>query len=209
MVRVTGTTRRQVSTAPAKERAQPRPDGLRASLGHATTVAMPYGFAASGLLLGLGGVALDRPLAGACGAVAGVTAGLLERYRASDAERRARWLRARLREQRAEAELEASDLRRQIRSLQTRLWERDLRDLSSRPLADPHIGATTEPPVVRTGQDAGRDAEDAAPDVPAGPVLGPPTGPIAEVIDLSEAREQAVPAEAEGEPAHGKDRAAG
>lgn len=167
---------------------------LRASLARVTTVGMPYGFAASGLLLGLGGVALDRPLAGACGAVAGVTAGLLERYRASDAERRTRWLRDRLREQRAEAELEASGLRRRIRTLETRLWERDLRDL--REVAAPPAVATTE---------------DTAHDVPAGPVLGPPTGPIARVIDLSEAREQATPAEdgREREPARGKDRAAG
>ena len=128
--------------------------------------AMPYGFAASGLLLGLGGVALDRPLAGACGAVAGVTAGLLERRRASDAEHRAGRLRERLREQRVAAEVEASDLRRRIRSLQTQLWERDLRDL----------GATTELPV-----------------------LGPPSGPIAQVIDLSEARGQAEPAESQGD----------
>jgi hypothetical protein len=170
MVRVTGTTAGQ-------QRAQARSEDLRAPMSRAAAVAMPYGFAASGLLLGVGGVAFDRPLAGACGAVAGVTAGLLERYRAGDAERRIRGLRDRLRVQRAEAELEASALRRRIRSLETQVWERDLRD----------VVATTELPV-----------------------LGPPTGPIAQVIDLSEARGQAEPAApAEATPARGKNRAAG
>jgi len=138
---------------------------------------MPYGFAASGLLLGVGGVAVDRPLAGACGAVAGITAGLLERHRANDAERRAGRLRERLREQRADAELEASDLRRRIQALQTQLWERDLRD----------VRGTTDLPAV----------------------ADPLSGPIARVIDLSEAREQVQPADEEPAPARGKDRAAG
>src|SRR4051794_41668641 len=127
---------------------------------------MPYGFAASGLLLGVGGVLADRPLAGACGAVAGVTAGLLERHRADDLERRGSLLRERLRDQRSEAEQEASELRRQVRTLQARLWERDLRDL----------GGTTEIPVVTDPPPAEVAAE--AP----GPVLGPPSGPIARVI---------------------------
>ena len=149
----------------------------RAAVEHAATVAMPYGFAASGLLLGAGGLVTGRELAGACGAVAGVTAGLLERHRASIFERRGTVLRERLRDQRTEAELEASDLRRQIRELQTALWERDLRELR-------------------------------APE----PALGPPSGPIAQVIHLPEAREQPAPATTDapepGEPRDG-DRAAG
>jgi hypothetical protein len=164
MVRVNGKSDRQ---------------GARASLERLVTVGMPYGFAASGLLLGAGGVLVDRPLAGACGAVAGVTAGLLERHRANDAERRTRWLRDRLRVQRAEAELEASGLRRQIQSLQTQLWERDLRDL----------GVSAKPVPVADEPEA--------------------VGPIARVIDLSEARGQAEPPAGEREPARGKDRAAG
>jgi len=123
----------------------------------------------------VGGVVVDRPLAGACGAVGGITAGLLERHRANEAERRAGRLRERLLEQRAEAELEASDLRRRIHALESQLWRRDLRDLGTMEL----------------------------------PVIDPPTGPIAQVIDLSEAREQSQPAEDEPAPTRGGDRAAG
>src|SRR5689334_8548581 len=145
MVRADGTTGRQVSsTIPPRERP------LRASIEHATSVALPYGFAASGLLLGVGGVLADRPLAGACGAVAGVTAGLLERHRSTDLERRAGILRERLRDQRAESEQESSELRRQIRTLQARLWERDLQALGTRELP-----AATNPPPETATESAG------------------------------------------------------
>jgi hypothetical protein len=149
---------------------------VRAALDHATGVAMPYGFAVSGLVLGAGALVTGRELAGACGAVAGVTAGLLERHRATIHERRGNLLREKLRDQRAESELEASGLRRQVRDLQTALWERDLRDLRD----------------LRAPQ----------------PVLGPPSGPIAEVIDLTEARESSAPA-GEEPAAHDEGRAAG
>jgi hypothetical protein len=162
-------TGRQVSTSDGSVTARVR--RARAALEHAATVAMPYGFAAAGLLLGAGGLVTGRELAGACGAVAGVTAGLLERHRAGIFERRGTLLRERLRDQHTEAELEASDLRRQIRELQTALWERDLRDLR-------------------------------APE----PVLGPPSGPIARVIDLTEAREQTAPVATDApEPARARD----
>jgi hypothetical protein len=166
---------RQVSTTFAS-----RAKRARAAVEQATTAAMPYGFAVCGLLLGAGGLATGRELAGACGAVAGVTAGLLERHRADIFERRATLLRERLRDQRAESEHQASDLRRQIRELQGALWERDLRDL-------------------RAGSPE--------------PVPGPPSGPIAQVIDLTEAREQTTqvaeaPAPVPAEK-HDEDRAAG
>jgi hypothetical protein len=163
---------RQVSTQVRSGTSRVR--RARAAVEHATAVAMPYGFAASGLLLGAGGLVTGRELAGACGAVAGVTAGLLERHRAGIFERRGVVLRERLRDERAEAEVEAADLRRQIRELQTALWERDLRELQA--------------PV---------------------PVLGPPSGPIAQVIDLTEAREQTAPDAPAAAERHDESRAAG
>jgi hypothetical protein len=163
---------RQVSTTDGSVTARAR--RARAAVEHAAAVAMPYGFAACGLLLGAGGLVTGRELAGACGAVAGVTAGLLERHRAGIFERRGAMFRERLRDQRTESELEASDLRRQIRELQTALWERDLRELR-------------------------------APE----PVLGPPSGPIAQVIDLTEAREQTAPDAREPAEPRDENRAAG
>jgi hypothetical protein len=145
------------------------PGRLRDAVEHATTVALPAAFAASGLLLGAGALLTGRELAGACGAVAGVTAALLERRRADLHERRAHHLRERLRDHRVEAEQETSRLRREIRHLQTTLWERDLRELRAQ---------TAEP------------------------ALGPPSGPIAQVIDLTEAREQT---QADAAPASERD----
>ena len=157
---------------------------------------MPYGFAVSGLLLGTGGVVMDRPLAGACGAVAGVTVGLLERHRADVADRRSRRLRHLLRDERAEAELAESELRREIQALRTALWQRDLRDL----------GVATEPaaaPVAAAPAGAGTAA---AP----GAAHEPTIGWLARVIDLGQARGQAEPAAAaEPAPDHRKGRAAG
>jgi hypothetical protein len=162
---------REVAMGQVSTPVRSRVERARAAVELAQGVALPYGFAVSGLVLGVGGLVTGRALAGACGAVAGVTAGLLERYRADVLGRRGDRLRERLRQQRADAELEASDLRRQVRELQTALWERDLRELQ--------------------------------------PVLGPPSGPIAQVIDLTEAREQTAPAAEAPPPAREPGRAAG
>jgi hypothetical protein len=92
-------------------------------LGHASQALLPYWFAASGLALGVGGVVQDKPLAGACGAVAGVTAGLLYQSRARSYQRQAEALRDRLRTQRAESEAESAELRDNLRALRTEIWE--------------------------------------------------------------------------------------
>jgi hypothetical protein len=154
---------------------------------------MSYGFAASGLMLGAGALATGRPLVGACGAVGGVTMGLLERYRANVAERRVAQLRSRLRDQRAEAEQVASSLRRQVRELQSDLWKRDLAD------------ATGSIPVVAADAAPGLPLADplVAPQVPELEPLGPPTGPIAPVIDLRSRETPAEqPAEKPGDAEH-------
>lgn len=169
----------------------------RATVERSRGLVTPEGFAAAGLLLGFGGLVTGRALAGACGAVAGVTAGLLERYRADLLERRGAQLRERLRDQRAEAEVEASELRRRVRELQAALWERDLRDAPA-PEAAPAAAAPEAAPAAPAPEAAPAPAPAAvpaaepAPDTAPVPVLGPPSGPIAEVIDLTEAREQSA-----------------
>jgi hypothetical protein len=139
------------------------------SLTYLGWVSMPYGLATSGLALGFAGAFADRPVLGLWGAVAGVAAGVVQWYRAQDAERTAGLLRTRLRDQRSVAETEASELRRRVRELETELWARDLRDLG----APAEVPLVPTPPVVEL-------------------VLDAPSGPIARVIDLSEAREQSA-----------------
>ncbi len=93
------------------------------AVGDAGRAAAPYWFVASGVVLGVGGIVQDKPLAGACGAVAGITAGLLERQRASVYRNQALSMRNRLRKQRAKAEATEAELRETISTLQTEIWE--------------------------------------------------------------------------------------
>jgi hypothetical protein len=109
----------------------------RTAASNAGRVALPLWFAAAGLALGVGGVVRDQPIAGACGAVAGVAGGLLwlDRSRSYRAQYEA--LRVRLREIRAEADAEleqaqaeydearaeVAQLRQNVANLQNQLWE--------------------------------------------------------------------------------------
>ena len=85
--------------------------------------AVPYWFAVSGLALGVGAIVKDEPVAGACGAVAGVAAGCLQQWRARFHRDHVDALRERLRTQRLEAEEVAVRLRQTVSSLQTELWQ--------------------------------------------------------------------------------------
>jgi hypothetical protein len=84
---------------------------------------VPYGFAAAGIALGVGGIVQNEPIAGACGAVAGVTAGLLQHRRARFHRDHVDALRERLRVHRLESEQALAQLRQTVSSLQTELWQ--------------------------------------------------------------------------------------
>jgi hypothetical protein len=116
--------------------------GIAAAMGRS---ALPYWFAVAGLALGVGGVVRDEPLAGACGAVAGVTAGLLylERYRAY--RHQFEVLRDQLIAERVQAEGVAAELRDTISFLQNQIWERHAPAQLPHPPESPIAGVTLLP----------------------------------------------------------------
>jgi len=85
--------------------------------------AVPYVFAAAGLALGVGGVIENEPVAGACGAVAGVAAAGIQQRRARFHRDHVNALRERLRTHRLESDQTAAQLRQAVSSLQTELWQ--------------------------------------------------------------------------------------
>jgi hypothetical protein len=97
--------------------------GWRVIATKVSRAAVPYGFAVAGLALGAAAIVQNEPIAGACGAVAGVTAGMIEQWRARFHRDHAEALRKRLRTQRLEAEQTAAQLRHTVSSLQTELWQ--------------------------------------------------------------------------------------
>lgn len=115
--------------------------------------ALPYAFGTSGLALGAGGVATGRPLAGLCGAVAGVTAGVLERHRSRDFARRGEALRERLRRQRTDSDTTVSALRREVRELRVEVWEWRSRHMLLHPAVDVAmpVTAAVDPGAIAAG----------------------------------------------------------
>jgi hypothetical protein len=110
--------------------------------------ALPYWFAGSGIVLGVGGVAQAQPLVSACGAVAGVTAGLLHQHRARHYQAQVDGLRQRLRNHRAESEAVAAQLRQAVSAVQTELWEQRLLAVISQPAIGSSIPHTASRPGV-------------------------------------------------------------
>jgi hypothetical protein len=107
--------------------------GWQEACSTAGRAALPYWFALSGIVLGAGGVWQGRPIVSACGAVAGVTAGLLHQHRSSLHRVQIDALRERLRNQRADSEDAAAELRHALSALQTELWQQRLLTVVSQP----------------------------------------------------------------------------
>lgn len=122
---------------------------------------VPLWFAVTGIGLGVGGVLRDQPLAGACGAVAGVTVGWLQQQRASVYRRHTIALRRRLKKVRAESEAHAAELEQRISRLQTEVLEQKLMRMLMNPNPEAVAEVTGELPVVAEPEpEPPADAED-------------------------------------------------
>ncbi len=102
---------------------QPPRRSWRRRVRHAGYTVVPYWFAGAAVLLGAASVVQDEPVAGACGAAAGVTAGLLHQGRARRYRRQAVALRQRLRAERAASGARLAELQAALRLTQTEVWE--------------------------------------------------------------------------------------
>jgi hypothetical protein len=129
---------------------QPEKRSQRRWLGKAAMVgrtAAPYLFAVSALALGIGAVVESMPIAGACGAVLGVIACLIEQRRARFHRKHVETLRKRLRKQRVESEQAAAQLRQTVSSLQTELWQQRMVALATPAFGIPLAAPDGSPPA--------------------------------------------------------------
>jgi hypothetical protein len=120
--------------------------------------------AVAGLALGVGAIVQDDPVLGACGAAAGVTAGLIQQWRARFYRQHVAAGRERLRTQRLESEQVAAQLRQTVSALETELWQHRLVAL-----ATPAFGLQLSALTAAAETPAGEPVPD-----PADPAPRPP-----------------------------------
>jgi hypothetical protein len=142
---------------------------------------VPIWFAVAGIALGVGGVLRDEPLAGACGAVAGVTMGLLQQRRARVYRRHNLALRRRLKQMRAASAKSAEQveqLEQQVSTLKAELWQQRMLTM----LMDPSTALTGGIPVMEAPSPGEQTASEQppAPEQPTVAEIDPPVETPAE-----------------------------